>query len=140
MLKSMLPRVPRSTALLFLTMASAIGCGGARGPELGWVEGVITINSEPASNVLVEFQPQEPGGSPSYGFADEEGRYQLKFTSTKAGALVGTHTIRVMFDDPSPDAPPPPVQIPPRYNQKSELTAEVLPGNNYHDFDLQVSN
>lgn len=138
MLQLSLNTSARTTALLLLSIVT--GCTGSKGPELGWVEGVITINSEPASHVLVEFQPQEPGGSPSYGFADEEGRYKLKFTGTKSGALVGTHTIRVMFDDPSPDAPPPPVQIPPKYNRQSELTAEVLPGTNYHDFDLQVSN
>src|SRR4051794_24628619 len=122
-------RLRKSLLLLpILSLGVLSGCGRSDGPELGQVEGIITINNEPASQVMIEFQPQEPGGSPSFGFADDNGRYRLKFSGTRSGALIGTHTIRVMFDDdPSPDSPPPEIKIPAKYNKKSELTAEVFP-------------
>lgn len=130
----------RAGSLALLTMAIT-GCSRKASPQLGQVEGVITIDGQPASHAMIEFQPAQPNGSPSYGFADATGRYKLQFTGSRHGALLGTHTVRVTFDDdPSPDQPPHPFQIPAKYNKRSELKAEVAVGSNRHDFDLKLRN
>lgn len=114
-----------------------IGCGQSSGPELAWVEGDVTFNGSPATFAIIEFQP-EGKGSPSVGFADENGHYQLQFSQNRRGATVGRHTVRITFDDdPSPDSPPP-IQVPARYNTQSELKVEVKRGSNDHDFDLRA--
>ena len=126
---------------VLLMLLSIVGCGDSTGPKLGHVEGVITIDDEPASLVMVEFQPLEQGHSPSYGFADIKGHYKLKYSSKRNGAVVGAHTIRVTYgDDPSPDDESPKVVIPARFNRLSELKAEVKPGNNRHNLDLKLGN
>jgi len=124
----------------FLLSIGLSGCGKQSGPPLGYVEGVVTIDDEPASLVMVEFQPVQGGGSPSIGFADENGYYRLQFTNSRPGAVIGTHTIRVtMDDDPTPDNTAPLIDIPARYNKLSTLKAEVKPGKNRHDFNLTLS-
>jgi hypothetical protein len=123
-------------ALLFVA-GSLTGCGRNSGPELGYVEGDVTFNGNPATFAIVEFQPEEKGGSPSVGFADEEGHYRLQFTRDRNGAMLGRHTVRITFDDdPSPDQLAP-LRIPARYNTQSQLKVEVEPGRNEHDFDLR---
>lgn len=127
-------------ALALLALSFAAGCGKESGPPLAYVEGVITIDDEPAPLVMVEFQPAQGGGSPSIGFADTNGYYRLQFTNSRAGALIGPHTIRVtMDDDPTPDNVAPLIDIPARYNKQSVLKAEVKPGKNRHDFNLSMS-
>lgn len=138
----MLNFVPKSiTASLagLVLIAGVNGCSSNDGIQLGLVEGVVTINDQPASHVMIQFQPKDLAGSPSFGFADAEGRYKLQYTSAKPGALVGNHMISITYDDdPSPDWPAHPVQIPEKYNQRSELKAEVKPGQNRHDFHLKL--
>ncbi len=126
-----------ATAVLFLSTVT--GCGRQNGPELGLVEGVIRIDDQPASLVMIEFQPVGAGGSPSIATADAEGRYKLRFTQHRDGAMIGSHTIRITYnDDPSPDWPAHPIQIPAKYNTNSELMAEVKPGKNRHSFELKL--
>ena len=125
--------------LAFGLFAVSTGCGGYTGPELGTVEGLVMIDGQPASQVMIEFQPDGGNGSPSIGIADVEGYYKLQFTSNRHGAMLGTHTVRLTFDDdPSPDWPAHPVQIPAKYNAQSELKAEVKSGKNRHDFHLNL--
>lgn len=131
-------RLLSATSLAFIALAIS-GCGRTTGPQLGQVEGVITIDGQPAGQAMIEFQPEQKNCSPSYGFADAAGRYKLQFTGSRKGAILGTHTVRITFDDdPSPDQPPPPISIPAKYNKRSELKAEVSQGSNRHNFDLRL--
>ena len=118
--------------VLFLT-----GCGGD-GPERGRVKGKVTLNGTPLENADIEFQPQE--GSPSYGMTDHKGRYKLMYTRDKEGAMIGDHTVRITTSTTDTDVRgnevAVPQLVPPKYNARSELTAEVKPGTQTYDFEL----
>lgn len=129
-----------TAGLAAMTIAVGLsGCGSSDGIKLGLVDGVVTFNDQPASHVMIQFQPAGDSGSPSFGFADADGNYKLQYTSARPGALIGSHTISIMYDDdPSPDWPSHPVRVPERFNKKSELKVEVKPGKNRHDFHLKL--
>ncbi|MCC7422455.1 MAG: hypothetical protein IT428_19420 [Planctomycetaceae bacterium] len=128
-----------SLAVLGLALAAgASGCGNF-GPELVKVTGKVEANGLPLSKVMVEFQPQDKG-SPSIGYTDENGRYELRFSRDRYGALVGRHTVRIDFDyDNGSGDPKPPFKIPAQYNRQSELNVEVSPKARQHDFDLKIA-
>ena len=63
------------------------GCGS--GNNLATVRGKVTLNGRPLQGALVEFQPTAPGGSPSSGITDAEGRYELMYTFDKRGRCAG---------------------------------------------------
>lgn len=127
-----------------------IGCGGGPSdlPELGTVYGVVTLDDVPLANASLLFEPDN--GRPSNGVTDEEGYYELQYTSDYDGAKVGQHMVRIshrsgldeMMQRGAPGGEPgqttptePP--LPPRYNSQSTLTADVIVGNNELDFQLE---
>ncbi|SFI54958.1 carboxypeptidase regulatory-like domain-containing protein [Planctomicrobium piriforme] len=77
---------------LLLCLFVSQGCQRADG--LVRVTGVVTRNGEPAAQMLLIFTPLE-SGSPSYGATDEQGRYELMFTSSKRGAQVGEYRVEI---------------------------------------------
>ena len=113
------------------------GCGDS-GPALVPVTGVVKANGQPLPHVMVEFQPKERG-SPSIGYTDANGRYQLRFSKDRWGAMAGQHAVRIEFDhDPGSDAPKPPFKIPAQYNRQSTLAVEVSSRSKNHDFELHI--
>jgi hypothetical protein len=84
-------------ALLILPLA---GCGGADIPELGEVEGTVTIDGKPASGILVSFVPTA-GGRPSSGITNDDGYYELQYSPQAMGALVGSHHVSIVSEEPS---------------------------------------
>jgi hypothetical protein len=46
-------------------------------------------------NLVVHFQPTT--GRPSWGKADEQGRFSLSYDPERDGALVGTHIVWVVY-------------------------------------------
>ena len=90
----------------------------------------------------LEFQPQEPGGSPSYAATDDDGRYTLTFGVDQPGAMVGKHLVRITtFRQLSTEEGGPrviPERLPPKYNSKSQLVRVVETGTNSIDFELSV--
>jgi hypothetical protein len=81
-----------SVAALALVIA-LVGCGS--GVELGGVKGRVTKNGQPQPKMWVEFRPAA-GGRPAEGYTDSGGQYELRYTGERAGALVGTHRVRVL--------------------------------------------
>ena len=116
-----------------LLLTGLAGCGSS-GPELGLVEGQVRLNGAPLPNVLVEFQP-EANGSPSLGATDEDGRFQLRFTRDRWGAMLGRHTVKINHDSDRQDGAGGAV-IPARYHVQSQLKRDVEPGTNLYEFDL----
>ena len=114
-----------------------IGCYGkpAGFPDLAEVEGTVTVDGKPVSNLAVAFIPD--GGRPSLGITDESGHYQLSYFRGETGAVLGPH--KVMITTNQETAPPPGYRdpIPVQYNLKSTLTAEVQDGENVIDFELE---
>lgn len=126
--------------ILMLVSLVCLGCGRGDLPDLGYVEGIVTLDGQPLPNAVLIFQP-ESAGRPSYGRTDEKGWYELIFTAGNEGATLGKHMVAITtLTDGDPDADPPipssPEKLPGQYNSRTELTREVQPGKNPFDFKL----
>jgi hypothetical protein len=128
-------------ALALVAVALLVaGCGGPA--NVGVVTGVVTLDGQPLEDARVTFQPRE--GSPSAGTTDASGRYELRYTRSVKGAVVGEHEVSIStFRPGNPDAEPrierQPERVAARYNHKTELQAVVRPGKNQVDFALESS-
>lgn len=128
------PLVGLTVLLVGLLMAG--GCAKSDLPELGQVEGVVTLDGNPLEGAHVEFQPE--AGNPSFGTTDANGHYELYFAGDTRGALLGTHTVRIRLPSPEDESQATEWKpLPPRYNIESELTATVNAGSNTIDFPLE---
>jgi hypothetical protein len=118
-----------------LLLAVAVsGCGGSD-VELGEVTGTVYLDGEPLPRAAVVFVPTKPGRS-AIGGTDENGMYEMKYTPSATGSLVGEVTVEIRTG--SPDNPKEyPEKVPSKYNSRSELKAEVKPGDNVLDFRLE---
>ena len=116
--------------ILVITCGVAtLGCSGSGDrPDIGEVSGIVTCDGQPLANSSVAFSL--PGFRPSIGNTNEQGYYELIYLRDIRGAAVGTHTVRIKQFGPGA------VKIPRRYNYESELTAEVKPGANTINFNI----
>jgi len=113
------------------------GCGGRDLPELGEVEGTVTLDGEPLSGAMVQFH-SESGGRPGTALTDESGHYELTYVGDVEGTPAGP--ARVEISTVWPDGEPPPGEsekIPAAYNSQSTLKREVKAGSNTFDFPLK---
>ncbi len=120
-----------------LTLALCLGCQTDI-PDIGYVEGTVTLDGSPLPNAIVTFQPEH--ARPSYGRTDENGWYELVYTDGNEGAILGKHRVSISTKDsgnPDEGIEPSPEKVPAKYNTRTELTAEVTPGNNKCDFPLK---
>lgn len=121
-----------------------VGCGGsADGPERAEVYGVVKMDEKPLPNASVRFVPVDAEeGRPSFGYTDEEGYYELQYSSSTAGAMLGEHVVRISTfnagdeDEYGGVLPPTPETVPVQYNQSSELKRTVRAGDNEFNFEL----
>lgn len=139
--------------LSFVITITCLGCGGSDLPDLGSVQGVVTMDGNPLGNVRVSFQPEEGRGSS--GTTDASGKYELVYRTNEPGALLGNHKVSIttvrdeaeeaeaivpLSDDDSAPRQKPVRKfketVPAKYNAKTELTAEVKSGSNTIDFEL----
>lgn len=128
--------------VLVLALLLCLGCGDS-GPERGYVEGTVTLDGEPLPQAMVTFQPET--GRPSYARTDDQGHYELSYTSDKKGATLGKHRITistfVQGDSEAEQAEGEgikgsPEKVPAKYNSSTELSREVVAGDNTIDFEL----
>jgi hypothetical protein len=115
-----------------LAVALCFGCGSSSdGPDLGLVEGTVTLDGGSLANALVVFNPAN--GKQSNGQTDAEGHYSLTYLRDIKGAVVGKHGVII-----STQSEFNPEELVPRgYNRSSALTANVEAGKNSFDFDLK---
>ena len=142
------------TVALSVLLLSLPGCGGLGDqPELGQVSGKITLDGKPLSGVAVVFQPDN--GRPAHGTTNAEGEYELTYIRNTRGTKVGLNRVEIApseegedegesddeADGDGPQAKQPvnsrKPKIPTRYNTRSELKADVKPGKNTFDFELE---
>ena len=115
----------------FFLMA-LVGCGGEAGPELIPVTGTVTLNGQPLAGANVRFQPvtvdfvRVPRGVTS-----AEGIYELQYDAEQFGAEAGSYTVLISVPDANENE-----TLPEKYNARTELTAEVAPGQAPIDFAL----
>jgi hypothetical protein len=140
-------------ALSFLSL-SLSGCG-QRGdaPELGHVTGTVTLDGKPVYGTAIVFNPDN--GRPARGRTDLDGKYELTYIRKTKGAKIGHNRVEIAPNEEDEedaeeqanageDTSTPKrrrardkVVIPARYNTKSELEADVKPGENVFDFKLE---
>jgi hypothetical protein len=86
-------RHARLLVLALLVLAVASGCGSG-GPQIVPVEGTVTHNGEPVSDLRIYFAPTE--GRPSWAVSDSSGHFVLDYDPEHKGAKVGTHKVWVV--------------------------------------------
>ncbi|QDT79013.1 carboxypeptidase-like regulatory domain-containing protein [Gimesia maris] len=133
----------RVNSILFTILifsVSGCGSGGEPIPELAQVTGVITMDGAPLEGAKVIFEPQQATDKArrraSSATTESDGSYTLQYNSDASGATPGSHKVLIskMPDDPEQAGEQ---LIPAKYNNKTELTAEVKEGDNSFDFDLK---
>jgi hypothetical protein len=104
-------------AMLLIFLA---GCGSEI--DLGKVSGTVTKGGKPQPNLFVNFSPGE-GRRGSQGFTDENGKYSLRYTADKVGAVLGSQHVTITTEGNT---------------NKSLLSkdVDVASGSNVLDFDL----
>ncbi|WP_010588246.1 transthyretin-like family protein [Schlesneria paludicola] len=122
----MIPRFQTAFVLAsgLITLTADVGCQRAKPLKLAAAAGVVTINGQPAENILVQFYPDltsGPNSPTSSGVSDESGFFTLKTSDGRNGAVVGT--CKVVLVDLEEVRPTDQGQInqvrqrlPPRYN------------------------
>lgn len=125
-----------NSVVLSILALGLTGCGKS-GPKLAEVEGTVTLDGKPLADVMLEFQPLGGKGSPSVGYTDKNGRFRLRFSRQKWGALPGEHLVRIDFDhEPGSDQPAPPFKFPAKFNKQSDLKRQLVVGSNHFPFEL----
>jgi hypothetical protein len=150
----------RATTLVGL----ATGCllvGGCNSPrEFAEVEGTVTVDGKPLTNVEVVFLPDPFAGNPgnnSSAYTDAQGRYRLRSAKDgRDGTVLGPHRVvfvdltnipnltgappaQLGFDPPAPGRPKPPRFLP-AYASSTDTPfkdVDVKPGKQTMDFDLK---
>jgi len=129
--------MPWVFALALLT--AMIGCGES-GPERAEVRGTVTLDGTPVESGSISFIPIE----------GTNGAYHL---TRSDGPVIGKHRVQILAsrptgrqieagegaDDPNAMIDEIEMYIPPEYNTKSKLTADIESGTNQVDFALQSS-
>lgn len=123
-------------AVAAIALFGLSGCGSGNG--VSPVSGTVTLDGQPLPDALVSFYPAE--GRLSTGTTDSQGHYELDYTADQKGAEVGKHTVKITVATVQGEGGParaPKEKVPSRYNEDSELTAEVSSGTNSNvNFDL----
>lgn len=113
-----------------LLVIAFAGCGGSN-QDVAPVHGRVTLDGQPLPYASVVFE--SAGKSPSGGYTDQDGNYQLIFKRGVNGAPVGVNHVTILEDIQRTRRPQ---RVPARYNQNSDLEREVKSGDNNFDFDL----
>jgi len=125
-------RDAKKALALILALAVLGGCRRGDRPELGRVQGRITLNALPLAGARIGFTPLD-GGRQSSATSDQQGCYELIYLRDLKGARLGLHRVEITTLDTESDKPE---VLPSRYHAESTLQAEVNPGTNQIDFPL----
>jgi len=123
---------------LAAALVLSVGCGSPAGPELGTVQGTVTLDGDPLPDAVIQFAPNK--GRPSTGTTDANGHYTLQYTMDRPGAVIGMHSVRVTTarttegEDGTDQTTP--EKVPAKFNTESELTEEVTAGSNTIHIEL----
>jgi hypothetical protein len=118
------------------------GCGRGDGFTRVKVRGEIQHKGEPVMDGQIRFYPEIGTRSPVTIELVMGGKYKC---NRKGGLPIGTHRVVILSFDPDspipkgPQDPPRPQWLPPKYNDRSELTMTVEKQRGWatRDFDLK---
>jgi hypothetical protein len=122
-------------------LAGVLLAAGCEEPTTGTVTGVITVDGAPAKNGSIAFFPMD-GKASTAGAGIVDGNYtaQVAFGQSKVEIRVP----KVIGERKLYDAPNSPTKsimaesLPARFNDETELTLDVKPGETQGDFDLKT--
>lgn len=132
--------------LMLVLAVGAAGCAKDGYSELGLVEvtGKVTLDGQPLSGAKVTFEGEDK--RQAIGTADASGNFKLMYDSQTPGVMPGPKTVRITTADVDVEgggagegAPVVKEKVPPRYNAKSELKADVSAANKSFNFDLKTA-
>lgn len=123
--------------LVHFTLAAALGC--SQGPEMGTVEGHVTLDGKPLVKGAVRLSPldglAQTAGAPiqngKFSIQAKPANYRVEISATEVRGATGARISK--FDDKLNVVS----LIPERYNSNSELALEIKPGINEKTFDLK---
>lgn len=124
------------SSAVVLFVVAATGCGG---DGLAEVRGTVTVDGESAKVGAITFIPVDGAGQTA-GAKIVDGAYAARVAP--GTFKVEVRVSKVVGERKSYQAPDAPVKqilaesLPPRYNDESELTLEVQPGENQKDYQL----
>jgi hypothetical protein len=91
------PRRQLLAAIAAACIIPIVGCGDAR-PQRVHVGGQVLIDGKPLTHGYVQFAP--PDSRASRGQLDSNGRFVLSCYEPGDGAVIGTHSVAVMGQEP----------------------------------------
>ncbi|MBX3422048.1 MAG: hypothetical protein KF752_10895 [Pirellulaceae bacterium] len=123
-----LPWMP--TILFSIVITASITLAGCSdGLGLVNVEGRVTLDGQPLPDAEVVFRPSD--GRPSLGKTDAAGKFQLRYSAEKLGAVPGTHSVSISTRGDNTGDEEPSAQrkerIPAEYNSRTTLQVHVSP-------------
>lgn len=127
------------TPWLLMFALLAVGCGGSTGPAARTVSGVVTLDGEPLKAGEIRFRPADGLSSGGAGKI-EDGKYSfLSPDDVMRVEILAYREIPGKFVEPNPGERYPATEqmIPAKYNENSELTAEVQRGQTEFNFELE---
>lgn len=136
------PSRPILICLMAALFTAVPGCGAESDrPELGVVQGIVSLDGKPLPNAAISFRPIE-GGRVSRGQSDQNGRYRLIYLDNPyevPGAKIGENIVYVSTYLSEEDSGGPQSELVPKcYRVKDSVKrVQVNPGNN--EIDLALS-
>ncbi len=130
--------------LIGLTLVGMTGCFSDSSQSV--VQGIITLDGKPLPGASVTFQPQpSTPGQTARGRTDESGKYTLKVRN-KESVVPGEYRveIKVVHEITNQEGmvvgekEDPKLKVARRFNDKTDLIADVQPGNE-NEFNFDVS-
>ncbi len=135
-------RLPASSLHLLVALLLAL-LGGCGGNGLVEITGTVTYDGQPVQKGTIAFLPSD-GKGPTVAAIIAEGKYTAKiFPGAKLVKIEGYKIVgrgHVLPENPrSPMVDITEPVVPARYNEKSELKAEIGPGTRVLDFNLKAA-
>jgi hypothetical protein len=120
-------------------IASLIFITGCDNPAPARVRGTVQFEGQPLAGASVTFIPVD-GSRSSEGTTDVNGKYELRFSASMKGAIVGEHQVEIRTAPKEVDSESKEKiieRLPAKYNSKTELKATLKNGSQTINFDLQ---
>jgi hypothetical protein len=121
----------RSWAWIACLFCLSAGCGVSDQPALGRVTGKVTLDGEPLSGVIVNFQPES--GRAATAETDASGYYDLVYIYGSNGAKVGNNTVSFRWPDGVEGKKP----LPKAYTGATGKVVDVKAGRNKLDWEMK---